>query len=69
VADDGEDKPIPTVRRSCTLAAVSLRRLKRLKVRGSHGTSVAAIMTTFIEAGLREANEKRYIRFEDDPDE
>ena len=64
-----DDKPIPTARRSCTLAAVSLRRLQRLKVRGAYGTTVAGIMTTFIEAGLREANEKGYIRFEDDPDE
>jgi hypothetical protein len=63
-ADD--DKPIPTKRRACTLAVLTIGRLERLKRKGTHGTTIAGVMTTFIEAGVREALDKGYIRFEDD---
>jgi hypothetical protein len=61
-----EDKPIATTRKPCTIAMLTLRRLERLAKIGSHGTSVPAIMTNFIEAGVRDALEKGYIRLEDD---
>jgi hypothetical protein len=61
-----DDKPIPTKRRACTLAVLTLGRLERLKRRGTHGTTIAGVMTTFIEAGVRDAIEKGYIRLEDD---
>jgi len=63
-ADD--DKPIATKRRACTLAVLTIGRLDRLKRRGTHGTTIAGVMTTFIEAGVRDAIEKGYIRLEDD---
>lgn len=51
VADD--DKPIPTQRRTCTLAVVTIERLQRLK--GTHGTTIAGVMTSLIEDGVRRA--------------
>jgi hypothetical protein len=50
-----EDKPIPTKRRTCTLAVVTIERLEKLKRRGTHGTTIAAVMTSLIESGVRQA--------------
>lgn len=61
-----DEKPIATIRKPCTLTVLTFRRLERLKRIGSHGASVPAIMTNFIEAGVRDAIEKGYIRLEDD---
>ena len=66
MVDEGEDKPVPTVRKTCTIAVATLRRLERLAKRASHGTSASGVMTNFIETGIREAIEKGYIRLEDD---
>jgi hypothetical protein len=62
---DESSEAIPTVRKTCTIAALTLRRLERLARRGTHGTSAAAIMTNFIEAGIREAIKEGYIQLED----
>jgi hypothetical protein len=66
MSDPEEDKPIPTKRRTCTLTLRTIRRLDRLKRHGTHGPTIAAVMTAFIEAGVREAIDRGYIRIEDD---
>lgn len=63
--EDTDDKG-ETVRKACTLALLTLRRLERLAKRKTHGTTAASIMTNFVEAGLREAIKEGYIRLEDD---
>lgn len=60
------DKTAETTRKTCTIAVLTLRRLERLARGATHGPSAAAIMTGFIEAGIRDAIEKGYIRAEDD---
>jgi hypothetical protein len=65
VADESDEKA-ETTKRSCTLAVATIRRLERLARRATHGSTASAIMTNFIEAGVREAIEKGYIRIEDD---
>ena len=60
MSDDNEDDA-GTERRSCTLAAVTIRRLERLAKLGTHGTSVPKVMSNLIEAGIREAIEKGYM--------
>ncbi|MGH7048468.1 MAG: hypothetical protein ACREE2_18990 [Stellaceae bacterium] len=65
MADESDDKA-ETVKKSCTLAVLTLRRLERLARRATHGPTAAAVMTNFIEAGIRDAIEKGYIRLEDD---
>jgi hypothetical protein len=62
MAADDDD----TLKKSVTIAKLCLRRLERLAKRQTQGASPAAIMTNFIEAGVREAIEKGYIRLEDD---
>jgi hypothetical protein len=66
MAEDGDDKLVPTTRKTCTLAVLTVRRLERLKQRATHGTSISGVMTALIEAGVRDALEKGYIRLEDD---
>ena len=56
---EDEDRPIPTKRRACTLAVATIERLERLK--GTHGTTVAGVMTTLIEAGIREAMKEGFL--------
>jgi hypothetical protein len=65
MAEDDDEKP-DTVKKSCTIARLSLRRLERLAKRHIYGTTPSAVMTSFIEAGLRQADKDAYIRFEDD---
>jgi hypothetical protein len=65
MAEADDEKP-DTVKKSCTIARLTLRRLQRLAKRHTHGTTPSAVMVTFIEAGMREAIEKGYIRAEDD---
>ena len=55
-----------TLKKSVTIAKLSLQRLERLAKRQTHGTTAAAVMTNLIEAGLRDAIERGYIRLEDD---
>lgn len=66
MADESEDKGVETIRKTCTLAVASVRRLERLAKRATHGPNAAAIMANFIEAGLRDAIERGYIKLEDD---
>lgn len=65
MAEETEDEG-RTDRRTCTLAVVTTRRLEKLARRGTHGTSVPKVMAHFIETGIREAIEKRYIELGDD---
>ena len=62
-ADDEDEEP--NMRRYCTLSVKTVERLKKLKKRGSHGTSVPKIMTTMIEAGVRQAHKDGYLSDED----
>jgi hypothetical protein len=66
MADESDEKGAETVRKACTISALTLRRLERLAKRATHGTTAAAVMTNFIEAGVRDAIERGYIRLEDD---
>ena len=63
---DGDDEKGETLKKSVTIAVLTLRRLGRLARLQTHGATPAAVMTNFIEAGVREAIEKGYIRLEDD---
>jgi hypothetical protein len=56
--------PFPTKRRLYGRGS-QIGRLNRLKRRGTHGTTIAGVTTTFIEAGAR-SDEKGYIQLEDD---
>ena len=63
VPDEEEEEP--NVRRYCTLSVKTIDRLKKLKKRGTHGTSVPKIMTAMIEAGVRKAHKADYLTDED----
>jgi hypothetical protein len=65
MVETDDEKP-DTIKKSCTIARLTLKRLQRLAKRHTHGTTPSAVMVTFIEAGMREAIEKGYIRTEDD---
>jgi hypothetical protein len=65
MADESDEKA-ETTKKSCTLSVLTLRRLERLARRATHGPTASAVMTHFIEMGLREAIERGYIRLEDD---
>ena len=56
MAEESEDKGVETIRKTCTLAVASVRRLERLAKRAAN----------FIEAGLRDAIERGYIKLKDD---
>ncbi len=60
-----EEEEEPNVRRYCTLSVKTIDRLKKLKKKGSHGTSVPKIMTSMIEAGVRAAYKDGYLTDED----
>jgi hypothetical protein len=56
-----------TERKPCTLALVTIRYLEELAKKGTHGTSVPKVMTTLIEAGIRQAILDGFIKkFDDD---
>lgn len=63
--DTADDADEPAKRRYCTLAVKTLVRLEKLKKRGTHGTSVARIMTAMIEAGVRDAHKAGYLSDDD----
>jgi hypothetical protein len=65
MADESDEKA-ETTKKSCTLSVLTLRRLERLARRATHGPTASAVMTHFIEAGVRDAIERGYIRLEDD---
>ena len=60
-----EEEEEPAVRRYCTLSTRTLERLQKLKKRGTHGTSVPRIMTSMIEAGVRQAHKDGYLTDDD----
>jgi len=62
---DDTDEEGSTERRTCTLAAVTIRRLERLARLGTHGPSVSKVMSNLIDAGIRDAIEKGYIAVND----
>jgi hypothetical protein len=66
MADESDGKAPETTKKSCTLSVLTLRRLERLARRATHGPTASAVMTYFIEAGVRDAIERGYIRLEDD---
>jgi hypothetical protein len=66
MADESDEKAPETAKKSCTLSVLTLRRLERLARRATHGPTASAVMTHFIESGVREAIERGYIRLEDD---
>ena len=63
VPEDEEDEP--TDRRYCTLGLKTIERLKKLRKRGSHGTSVPKIMAAMIKSGIREAHKDGYLTDDD----
>lgn len=61
-SDEDEERPNqPPVRRTCSLTVEILRDLKLLKQQGRHGSTVAGIMTNFIEAGIRQAYKDNFL--------
>jgi hypothetical protein len=65
VAEEEEESGPPNERKYCTLAPITIRRLRILAKKGTHGTSVPKVMTALIEAGVRDAIEKHYLSLED----
>jgi hypothetical protein len=65
LAPSEEEEEEPNVRRYCTLSVKSIDRLRKLKKRATHGTSVPKIMTFMIEAGIRQAHKDGYLSDED----
>lgn len=63
---EGDDEKGETLKKSVTIAALTLKRLERLARRQTHGATPATVMTNFIEAGVRDAIERGYIKLEDD---
>jgi hypothetical protein len=51
-----------TKRIKCTLSVATIRYLEALSRTGLHGTGVPKVMTSLIEAGVRVAIEKQFIR-------
>ena len=62
---DEEEEEEPNQRRYCTLSVKTIERLRKLKKKGTHGTSVPKIMTTMIEVGVRRAHKDGYLTDED----
>ena len=60
-----EEEEEPNVRRYCTLSVKTVDRLRKLKKKSTHGTSVPKIMTAMIETGVREAHKAGYLTDED----
>ena len=60
-----EEEEEPNVRRYCTLSVKTINRLRKLKKRATHGTSVPKIMTTMIETGVWQAHKDGYLTDED----
>lgn len=63
--DAGDDQEEPNKRCYCTLSLKTIERLRKLKKRSTHGTSVPKIMTAMIEAGVREAHKAGYLTDDD----
>jgi hypothetical protein len=62
---DDDDKDEPGARRYCTLGNKTIARLRKLKKRGTHGSSIPKIMTALIEAGIRDAHKAGYLTDDD----
>ncbi|MBL6928798.1 MAG: hypothetical protein ISR44_06455 [Rhodospirillales bacterium] len=62
-SEDGEEEQ--NVRRYCTLSLKTLERIRKLRRRETHGTSVPKIMTSMIEAGVRQAHKDGYLTDDD----
>ena len=60
-----EEEEEPNVRRYCTLSVKTINRLRLLKKRGTHGTSVPKIMTMMIEIGVRQIHKDGYLTDDD----
>lgn len=65
MTDSSEEESEKNGRRYCTLAPQTLRYLKKLAKKGTHGTSVPDIMTKFIEEGVRQAIRENFLKVED----
>lgn len=61
----GDDDRSDTTKKSVTITILTLKRLERLARRQTHGATAAAVMTNFIESGVRDAIERGYISLED----
>ena len=60
-----EEEEEPNVRRYCTLSVKTIGRLRILKRRSTHGTSVPKIMSAMIENGVRQAHKDGYLTDDD----
>jgi hypothetical protein len=58
VTDEDEG---PTKRFELRLSVQTLDYLKEIKKRGFYGRTVSAVVRTFIDAGVREAVDRKYI--------
>lgn len=54
-----------TDRKAITLAKVSFRYMERLAEKGTHGSDWVGVARGFIEAGIRDAIERGYLKIED----
>ena len=68
VSDDESDEESggPTRRYEVRLSIQTLNYLNSIKKTGTYGRTVSSVVRTFIDAGVREAIDRRYIQITDD---
>jgi hypothetical protein len=64
--EDEEDDGGPLARYELRLSVQQLNYLKSIKKTGTYGRTVATVVRTFIDAGVREAIDRKYITITDD---
>jgi hypothetical protein len=65
MADEEEASDPANERKYCTLAPITIRRLKILAKKGTHGTSVPKVMSSLIEEGVRTAIKEGFLKLTD----
>jgi hypothetical protein len=68
VADEDEDEEL-SQRLDFKIAAQTYRYLLALKRRRTHGNTVTAIVRRFIDEGIQDAIDRKYIALQSDDDE
>jgi hypothetical protein len=65
-SDDDDDDGGPLSRYELRLSVQQLNYLKAIKKTGTYGRTVATVVRTFIDTGIREAIDRKYIDITDD---
>ena len=64
--EEADEDEGPTVRFGVRLSVQTMDYLKAIKKKGVYGKTATAVVRSFIDAGVREAIDKKYIQVTDD---